>query len=82
MLKFLHKHRSFAFRKYTMDYAAEYGQLEVVKWLHDNRTEGCTTFAMNYAARRGDFELVKWLHNYFNGLYCILWKFKYFILVV
>ena len=44
-----------------MDYAAQFGHLDVVKWLHENRTEGCTTDAMDLAAKNGHLETVKWL---------------------
>ncbi len=48
--------------KWTMDWAACNGHLEVVKWLHVNSTEGCTAHAMDWAAACGHLEVVKWLH--------------------
>lgn len=46
-----------------MDWASQYGYLNIIKWLHENRTEGCTKNAMNYAAMNGHFDIVKWLQE-------------------
>ncbi len=47
----------------AMDWAAEYGHLDVVRYLHEKRQEGCTTDAMDWAAGNGHLDVIKWLHE-------------------
>lgn len=59
----LHTH-GFAFSTREMDYAAEFGHLDVVAFLHAQRTEGCTVRAMDAAAEYGWLAIVEFLHTY------------------
>lgn len=58
--------RDYPFGACAMNYAAQYGHLDVVKFLHEHRTEGCTVNAMTYAATEGHLEIVKFLHEHRN----------------
>ena len=49
--------------KCSMDWAARYGNLDIVRFLHNNRTEGCTHWAMNWSACHGCYlDIVRFLH--------------------
>ena len=56
-------HYVYDHKKYTLDWYARHGYLEIVKWLHLNRTEGCTKAAMDWAEKKGHTEIVEWLHQ-------------------
>ena len=48
----------------AMDFASEYGDLDVVKYLHSiSKFKDCTTDAMDFASRNGHIEVVKYLHS-------------------
>ena len=47
---------------YAMNWASEYGYLEVVKYLHSVGKE-CTTDAINWASMNGHLSMVKYLHS-------------------
>jgi hypothetical protein len=46
-----------------MDFAAKYGELEIVEFLHNNRTEGYTANAIESAYWRDHFEVVEFLKS-------------------
>ena len=46
----------------AMNWASQYGYLNIVQWLHTHRSEGCTNWAMNWASRYGHLDVVKFLH--------------------
>ena len=48
--------------RYTIQCAANSGQLQIVKWLHTNRNDGATKSAMDLAAANGHLKIVIWLH--------------------
>jgi len=67
IIKWYSKNYNELFTPSTMDWAADYGHLEIIKWLHANGYNG-TTDAMNYASLHGYLNIVKWLHA--NGYNC------------
>ncbi|RHY58252.1 hypothetical protein DYB38_002395 [Aphanomyces astaci] len=56
-------HNTSASRR-AMDWAAQYGHLDMVQRLHSTRAEGCTTQAMNLASSNGHLQVVRFLHEH------------------
>lgn len=58
------------FPQYTLEYAVDKGNLEVVKWIYKNCSDVQIGNAMNWASANGDLEIVKWLYYNRNDV-CI-----------